>query len=268
LTQAFGAGSFTLVTTKQLEEDPKFLFGFDAVVISRFDSVLTGKSLTADAVKNIRAYVGTGPSQGGVAVFTNDAGDSLCNPAVSTCINLDPFDPNLYQLFVNSATAAAATHHGYIGEYQGATMAFTFTDGSVLPLALLPGIANQPTGFDIKGAGFPYEVGPIGAGHPIDAGVTFPFTTLETTLFLSKVTDFSPDNVVDQFGDLCVKFNVSGQCIENLLGRPALVANAAAIGGIVPLPPVPAPSSLVLLGLGLTGLAAWKRGRRNRSRDS
>ena len=38
-------------------------------------------------------------------------------------------------------------------------------------------------------------------------------------------------------------------------------------GFVVPSPQVPAPASLVLLSLGLTGLAAWTRGRRNRSRD-
>jgi hypothetical protein len=105
--------------------------------------------------------------------------------------------------------------------------------------------------------GFKYAVGPIGAGHPIDAGVTFPFTTAELTLFLGTVTGADSGSVVDEYGN------------HGLEGVPAIVANAAAIGGVGPPPPqVPAPASLVLFGLGLTGLAAWKRGRRNRSRDN
>ena len=48
LTAAFGASSFTLVTTAQLET-PGFLNGFDAVIISRFGSG-TGTALTAPAV--------------------------------------------------------------------------------------------------------------------------------------------------------------------------------------------------------------------------
>jgi len=267
LTQAFGAGSFELVTSKQLE-DPTFLGGFDALVISRYDSSFKLTALSQAAVDNIKSYVGSGPTQGGVAVFTNDIGDSLCDPAVSTCTNLDPFDPNLYKLFVNSATAAAATGHGYIGELQGATMAFTSNDtgGILLPLSLLPGTATQPQGISFTGRGFPYEVGPIGAGHPIDAGVKFPFTTLETTLFLSTVTGFSSENIVDQYGDLCFEVDPNtDRCVRNLLGLPAIVANAAAIDGTLPPPSIPAPPSLVLLGLGLAGLAAFNRVRRNRS---
>jgi len=64
---------------------------------------------------------------------------------------------------------------------------------------------------------------------------------------------------VDQYGD---------NGLDDLAGVPAIVANAAAIGGVVPPPQVPGPPTLELLGLGLIGLAAWKRGRRNRSRGN
>jgi len=256
LDQAFGQGSYDLVTNAQLDT-PGFLDAYKAVIISRAGNGF-GTALSTASVLNIQKYVGAGPNQGGVATFTNDAADSLCNPAVSQCpSSADPFDPNLYQLFINSVTLASSTGHGYIGELNGAIMAFTSNSSGFLPaIGLLPG---NSTGVQVvmqkdpdNPVGFIYEEGPIGSGHPIDKGITFPFTTNEVTLFLGYVTSFDSGNVVDQYGD---------NGLDALGGVPAIVANPAAINGVAPPPSVPLPPTLVLLGLGLAGLTAFTRKR-------
>jgi len=103
--------------------------------------------------------------------------------------------------------------------------------------------------------GFIYEEGPIGTGHPIDQGITFPFTTNELTLFLGFVTSFDKANVVDQYGD---------NGLDSLAGVPAIVANKAVIDGVA----VPEPASLVLLEFGVAGAAVWKHRRRRDRQDS
>ena len=231
LDNSFGPGDYTLVSTANLET-PGFLNAFKTLIVSRFDAGF-GTSLSATAAANVQAYVGSGATQGGVAAFTNDVADNLFPGGP------DPFDANLNQLFVNAATFARNSGHGYIGEFSGAIMAVTSNTAGFQALGLLAGTASA-----IRGIGpqqFVYGVGPIGAGNPIDAGVTFPFTDSDTSTFLTDITGANPGNIVDIYTNAAAN------------GEPALLANQVVIGT------VPEPASLSLLGVGLAGLAALRR---------
>jgi len=110
-------------------------------------------------------------------------------------------------------------------------------------IGLLSGSADAVHAY---GPQFTYDVGPIGSGNAIDAGVTFPFTDADTSTFLTDVTGANPNNIVDIYTS------------SGINGEPAVLANQAAIVG-----GVPEPASLSILGSALLGLA-WLR-RRNRS---
>jgi PEP-CTERM motif len=238
LTDAFGAGSFNLVSTPQLDT-PGFLSsnGYSAVIVSRFDSNF-GTSLSATAAANIAAYVGSGPGQGGVAVFTNDASDNFLGATTG-----DVFDANLNRLFVNAAQNVALSGHGFIGEFNGAVMAMASNSAGFSVIGLLPGNASATRSF---GPAFVYNVGPIGSGNPIDAGVTFPFTDGDTTTFLTDITGANPNNIVDIYTS------------PGINGEPAVLANSFAIN-----PGVPEPATWAMMLLGFAGLGfAFRRSKR------
>jgi hypothetical protein len=245
LDAAFGAGSATLVTTTQLET-PGFLSSFDAVVVSRFDASFGSNQLSALAAANIAAYVGApGPSQGGVAVFTNDMADNLLGSGSG-----DPFDPNLDALFVNAATFAAASHHGYIGEFNGAVYAVASNSAGFPAMGLLPGSADAVGAHGSSAEQFVYDVGPIGSGNPIDAGVTFPFTDSDVSTYLTFITGADPNNIVDIYTN--PKAN----------GYPAVLANEFVISGGGG--EIPEPATMLLLGSGLLGAGLYRRFRKSK----
>jgi len=238
LDNSFGAGSYTLVSTSDLET-PGFLNDYQAIIVSRYDSSF-GSSLSAGAAANVAAYVGSGATQGGVAVLTNDASDNFFGATTG-----DPYDSNLNQLFVNAATYAAQSGHGYIGEFNGAVMALGSNDAGFAALGLLTGNASALASY---GPQFTYGVGPIGAGNPIDAGVTFPFTDADNSTFLTTITGADPNNIVDVYTSAGIE------------GVPAVLANHFVISGGRPGGvPEPATWAMMLLGFGGIGFAMRRK---------
>ena len=102
-------------------------------------------------------------------------------------------------------------------------------------------------GFQSIGS-FVYAPGPVGAGNPIDAGVTFPFTDGETSTFGMVVTGADPNNIVDVYSVDNPDFD----------GVPAVVANKFVISGGHPGVPDAASTGLLCL-FSLVGLAAARR---------
>lgn len=238
LDNAFGPGTWTLVSDANLAT-AGFLNSFDTLIMSRQGAAFGVTSISPTAAANIQAYVGSGATQGGVALFANDAKDNFFGSASG-----DPYDANLNQLFVNAATFAAASGHGFIGEFNGTVIALN-------TLGLLPGSASSVAGY---GPQFTYDVGPIGAGNPIDAGVTFPFTDSDNSTFLTTITGADPNNIVDVFGP---GVDAGGNIIDrSIVGVPAVLANRYVIqGGSMP----DAGSTLTLLGLAMSGLVGCGR---------
>lgn len=240
LNSFFGAGSATLVTTAQLET-AGFLSAYDAIVVSRYDASF-GTYLTTTAAANVAAWVGSGASQGGVALFTNDMADNLLGSGSG-----DPYDVNLDRLFTNAATFAAQSGHGYIGEFNGAVQAVASNGDGAYAMGLLQGSA---TAVGRYGPLFNYDVGPVGAGNPIDLGVSFPFTDTDTSTFLTRISGADSGNIVDIYVD-----TLSQGSINDL---PAVLANNYVIQG----GKVPEPSTMLLLGSGLVGLIGYRRRKR------
>src|SRR4051794_28254578 len=140
----------TLVTDAQLAT-PGFLDGFDALVYTR-DGFSLGQTLSQAAADNVRAYVRR------TVLLNGDFADAV------------PADAEVTDLVRNSVAWAAATHHGYVGEFNGAFAGLTSNASNLRALALVSGSAS---GFTGSGIG-PSAATPAGASHPVLDGVALP----------------------------------------------------------------------------------------------
>src|SRR3954453_8007436 len=132
----------TLVTDAQLAT-PGFLDGFDAFVYTR-DGFSLGQTLSPAAADNVKAYVRR------TVLLNGDFADAV------------PADAEVTELVRNSVEWAAATHHGYVGEFNGAFAGLTSNGSGLRALNLVGGSAS---GFTGSGIGT-IAATPAGAGPP------------------------------------------------------------------------------------------------------
>src|SRR3954462_7190704 len=140
----------TLVTDAQLAT-PGFLDGFDALVYTR-DGFSLGQTLSQAAADNVRAYVRR------TVLLNGDFADAV------------PADAEVTDLVRNSVAWAAATHHGYVGEFNGAFAGLTSNASGLRALGLVSGSASGFTGRGIA----TIAATPAGASHPVLNGVALP----------------------------------------------------------------------------------------------
>jgi hypothetical protein len=199
-----------------------FLDAFDALFVTR-DGFSFGSGLSAGAAANVIAYVG---ATGNVVLLNADFADDIG-------------DPNTDLIYANAATFAAASGHGYVGEFNGAVMALASNSDGFLPLGLIPGAAG-PLGFDNGGSGGSVSIAPAGVGHPVLSGVTLPYDPAGV--------EFGADAVGVPAGLVLATFDG---------GNPAIIALAG-----TDVAAVPEPSSMVVFALGSMGVfGAWRRRR-------
>jgi uncharacterized protein YvpB len=148
-----GAGfQVSLVTDAQLAT-PGFLDDFDVFVYTRNGSA-TGTSLSAAAAANVKAYVRR------TVLLNGDFADAIGQ------------DTEIEDLIRNSVGWAGATHHGYVGEFNGAFAGLTSNGNGLSPLNLIPGVAGA---FQVSTTDFgTIAATAFGGDHPVLAGVALP----------------------------------------------------------------------------------------------
>lgn len=216
----FGAGSATLVSDAQLAT-PGFLAPFDAVYVTR-DGASFGSSLSAAAATEVQAYVG---ATGNVVLLVGDYADALGFSG--------PADPNVVLLTTNAVSYAAASGHGYIGEFNGASMGFAANSNSFLPLGFIPG-----TDLGLNCCPSDGDIDLTQPGHAVLTGL--------------------PDPVPSP-GDLEYGSGTVGVPNANVIARYVDTGDVA----VAIRPGVPEPASIVIAIIGLFAIGALNRGSRD-----
>jgi PEP-CTERM motif len=221
-------GEAVLVSDAQLAT-PGFLSGFNAVLITR-DGAGFGTSLSAAAAANVAAFVGSYYGQGNIALFSADWTDIIGTAAAPSGEDT-PGNPDATLAFLN-AVQWAMQKHGYIGEFNGAATGLLSNSNGLNVFGFVTGSAD----FLNCAYNVPGTITVTQPGHPIMAGVSGSFSTKEFPC-RSSYSGVDPANVLATF--------------EN--GDPAIVVNNV--------PNVPEPATIMLLGSGLAGLLARRRGK-------
>ncbi len=191
------------------------LAGYDAVIVSRYDSSF-GVGLSGSDAATVMTYAGG--RYGNAYLFLNDWFDNLSGASSG-----DPYDPNVQMLLENIITAAAATHHGYIGEFNGGVEGLIGNSNGFPALGFVLGTAGPLGGISCLSVTQVHAYG-VGVGS---------FTPTDGTCFGAASTV--------PFGDVIYEYSD---------GTPAVVTNAT-----------PEPATMLLLGSGLISALAYGRRR-------
>jgi hypothetical protein len=142
-------------------------------------------------------------------------------------------DPTVQQLTLNAVAFAAAFGHGFIGEFNGAASALAANSSGFTPLGIFAGSAG-PLGLNNGGANLPLVADAFNGGHALLSGLGLPQNPNELE-FGFLITGANASDVIARWG--------------SPTGNPAILARTA----------VPEPTTLLLLGGGLVGLARARR---------
>ena len=144
-----------------------------------------------------------------------------------------PGDATIGQLTLNAVAFAAAFGHGFVGEFNGAAAALAANSDGLNPLNIFAGLAGA-LGGGAGGSNLSLVADLANGGHAVLAGVGLPYNPADVE-FGFLITGANGSNVIARWG--------------SPTGNPAILARTA----------VPEPTTLLLLGGGLVGLARARR---------
>lgn len=198
---------------------PGFLDAFAALVVTRNGSEF-GSGLSEKTATQVQSYVG---QTGNVVLFPGDWADMvvITDPG---CEVGDPEDANVKQLILNAVAFAAASGHGYVGEFNGAAMAVSSNANEFNPLNLITGEAGSLDGFD--DAVDTVSLTAAGMEHPVTAGVSFPFSPTEDVTFRTAITGVPAANVIAVWADQVPAILARGEVAPPILCTLRLEASA------------------------------------------
>ena len=122
----------TLVSDAQIASGILATGGFEAFYLTRLASNFG--QLSELATNAVRDYVG---STGNVVLLNCD-----CADAIFDFVGEFPPDPNVERIAANAIQWAAASGHGFIGEFNGAVSGLTSNSNGFNPLSLVDGSAG------------------------------------------------------------------------------------------------------------------------------
>jgi hypothetical protein len=214
-----GNGHTVTLVTDAQLATPGFLNAFDVFYYTR-DGSSFGAGLSAAAAAQVMAW-----ATGNAVALAGDFADSI------------PGDATVQQLTLNAvAYAAAAGGHGFVGEFNGAASALSSNSDGLSALSLFAGAAGVLSGGG-GGSNLALVADPAHAAHPLLTGVGLPYDP-GAVEFGFLITGANAAQVIARWG--------------SSTGNPAILARQGVAA-------VPEPTTLLLLGGGLAGIARLRR---------